>query len=68
MPRNNADTLKKRPASSDFGAAPIVELAQGGAGVFAGEDDALSADEEKFVAAFVDYWARRGAGLVRIRA
>jgi len=29
-------------------------------------DDALSADEEKFVAAFVEYWTRRGAQIVRI--
>ena len=29
-------------------------------------DDALSADEEKFVAAFVEYWTRRGAQIVRM--
>lgn len=34
--------------------------------VQAERDDALSADEEKFVAAFVEYWTRRGAEIVRM--
>lgn len=34
--------------------------------VQAERDDALSADEEKFVAAFVEYWTRRGAQIVRM--
>jgi hypothetical protein len=29
-------------------------------------DDALSAEEEKFVTAFVEYWTRRGAQIVRM--
>jgi hypothetical protein len=31
-------------------------------------DDALSVDEERFVAAFVEYWTRRGAQIVRTEA
>lgn len=30
------------------------------------EDEELSAEEEQFVAAFVDYWIRRGAQTVRV--
>ena len=36
--------------------------------VQAERDDALSADEERFVTTFVEYWTRRGAQIVRIRA
>lgn len=45
-----------------------AELAQRVEDLRAQSDDALSADEERFVAAFVEYWTRRGAELVRIQA